>query len=96
MLKELPEEWKKSIIVPICKKGDKTDCTNYRGLPLLPSTYKILSKILLSRLTPYTEEIIGIMSVGFDITGQLLIMHYAFIKYLRKNGNTMKQCISYL
>ena len=25
---ELPEEWKESIIVPICKKGDKTYCSN--------------------------------------------------------------------
>jgi hypothetical protein len=25
---ELPEEWKESIIVPIYKKGDKTDCSN--------------------------------------------------------------------
>jgi len=29
---KLPEEWKESIIVPIHKKGDKTDCNNYRGL----------------------------------------------------------------
>jgi hypothetical protein len=48
---ELPEEWKESIIVPIHKKGDRTDCNNYRGISLLPTTYKILSKILLSRLT---------------------------------------------
>jgi len=32
----------------------------------------------------------------FDATGQLLIMYSAFVKYLIKNGNTMKQCISYL
>jgi hypothetical protein len=62
---ELPEEWKESVIVPIYKKGDKTDCSNYRGISLLPTTYKILSKILLSRLTPYAEEIIGVHQCGF-------------------------------
>jgi hypothetical protein len=55
----LPEEWKESIIAPIYKKGDKTDCSKYRGISLLSSTYKILSSILLSRLTPHAEEIIG-------------------------------------
>jgi hypothetical protein len=30
--KELPEDWKESIIVPIYKKGDKTDRSNYRGM----------------------------------------------------------------
>ena len=44
---KLPEEWKESIIVPIHKNGDKTDCNNYRGVTLLPTTYKILSNILL-------------------------------------------------
>ena len=38
---ELPEEWKESIIVPIRKKGDKTDCSNYRGISLLPTMYKV-------------------------------------------------------
>jgi hypothetical protein len=62
---ELPEQWKESIILPIYKKGDKTDCSNYRGISLLPTSYKILSNILLSRLTPYVDEIIGDHQCGF-------------------------------
>jgi hypothetical protein len=62
---ELPEEWKESDIVPMHKKGDKTGCNNYRSISLLPTTYKILSNILLSRLIPYAEKIIGDHQRGF-------------------------------
>jgi len=54
------------IIVPIHKKGDKTDCSNYRGISLLPTTQKILSNILLSRLIPYGREIIGDHQCGLQ------------------------------
>ena len=63
---ELPEEWKESVIVPIYKKGDETNCSNDRGISLLLTMYKILSNILLSRLTPYAEEIIGDHQCGFQ------------------------------
>jgi hypothetical protein len=36
-----------------------------RGISLLPTTYKILSNILLSRLIPYAEEVIGDHQCGF-------------------------------
>jgi hypothetical protein len=55
---ELPHQSKESIVVPIDKKGDKTDCSNYRGISLLSTSYKILSNILLARLTPYADEIV--------------------------------------
>jgi len=54
-----------SIIVPIYKNGNKRVCTNYRGISLLPTTYKISSNILLSRFTPYAEEIIWDRQCGF-------------------------------
>jgi len=62
---ELPEEWKESIIILVYKKGDKTDCSDYRSISLLPTMLKILSNILLSRLTPHAEEIIGVHQCGF-------------------------------
>jgi hypothetical protein len=56
---ELPDQWKESIFVPIYKKGNKTDCSNYHGMSLLSPSYKMLSNILLSRLSQYVDGIIG-------------------------------------
>jgi hypothetical protein len=38
-------------------EGDKTDCRNYRGISLLPNTYKILSNILPSKLNLFARKI---------------------------------------
>ena len=61
----MPEEWKESILLPIYKLGEKTDCSSYRGISILTTTYKPLSNTLLSKLTPYSEEIIGDRQCGF-------------------------------
>jgi hypothetical protein len=61
----LLDQRKESIIVPIYRKGDKTDCNNYRGISPLSTSYKILSNILLSRLSPYIDEVIGDHQRGF-------------------------------
>ena len=55
----------RSIVAPIYKKDDKIDCSNYRGISLLSTTYKLLSNIRLSRLIPFAEEIIGDHQCGF-------------------------------
>jgi hypothetical protein len=44
---ELPQHWKESLIVPLYK----IYCNNYRRISLLSTTYKIVSNILLARLT---------------------------------------------
>jgi len=62
----LPQQWKESTNVPIYRNSDTTDCSNYRGISLLSTTYKILSNILLSRLTPYAEEITADHQCGFQ------------------------------
>jgi len=62
---KLSETKKESILVPICKKGDKTNCSKCRGASLFPATFKILFNILLSSLTPYAEEIIRDHQCGY-------------------------------
>jgi hypothetical protein len=61
----------------------------------LPTTHKILFSILVSRLTTETK-LLGIISVDFAITNELLIRHSAFIRYWGKNGSIMGQYISCL
>jgi len=61
----LPQQWQQSIAVPVYRKGDNTDCSNYTAISLLTATYTIWSNILLSRLTAYAEESIGDHQCGF-------------------------------
>jgi hypothetical protein len=62
----------------------------------LPATYKVLPNILVSRLTPYVDEIIGDHQCDFNIIDKLLIRCFAFVRYWRKNGSVMRQYISHL
>jgi hypothetical protein len=90
---ELPHQWKESIVIPIHKKGDKTDCSNYRGISLLSTSYKILSNILLSRLIPYADELLGTTNAGFDVIGRLIRFSIP-VRYWRKSVSIMAQYIS--
>jgi sorting nexin-29 len=62
---KIPTDWNLSIICPIHKKGDIMECSNYRGVSLLNTAYKILSNILFTRISPFAENIIGNYHCGF-------------------------------
>ena len=52
----LPEEWKKGIIFPIYKDGDKRDPSNYRGITLLSIVGKGNAHIINERLMKWCEK----------------------------------------
>jgi hypothetical protein len=81
---ELPHQWKASVVIPIHKKGDKTKCSNYRGISLLPTSYNILSNILLSRLIPCAFEIIGDHQCGFRCNRSTTVQIFYISQILEK------------
>ena len=55
----IPEEWKETITVPMRKRGDRDWCQNYRGKALGNAAYKILLNIILGKIKPYIEKVMG-------------------------------------
>jgi sorting nexin-29 len=55
---QMPQEWSTAIICPLYKKGNKLECSNYRGISLLNVTYKILTNLLARYIEPYVEEVL--------------------------------------
>jgi hypothetical protein len=53
---KLPAVWTTAVVVSIFKKGDPTDCGNYRGISLIDSTLKVLLSILTTRLQTVLED----------------------------------------
>ena len=64
-LEEIPSDLRDALIVTIFKKGDKSDCGNYRGISLLSIAGKILARILATRLQPLSEEVLPESQCGF-------------------------------
>lgn len=53
---EIPEDWKKAVIVPLFKKGDKEEPKNYRGISLLSTAYKLYTEVIRKRLEKEVNE----------------------------------------
>src|SRR5687768_14511585 len=62
---ELPDQWLEGVILPLHKKGDKTECENYCGIALLNTAYKVFARVLFDRLNPRAESVIGDYQGGF-------------------------------
>ena len=55
---KLPQDLRDAVIITLYKnKGEKSDCSNYRGITLLSIAGKILARVLLNRLVPAVAEL---------------------------------------
>ena len=60
-----PRQWKRSVYIPLYKKGDPMLCSNYRTIALISHTSKILLKIIQKRLEPIMERALPVEQAGF-------------------------------
>jgi len=60
-----PSIWKESFIIPLLKKGNKSDISNYRGIAKLSSIPKLFEKIITCQLQHHCRSIISPCQHGF-------------------------------
>ena len=51
-----PQDWKRSVFIPIPKKGNAKECSNYYTIALISHASKIVLKILQARLQQYVNQ----------------------------------------
>ena len=51
-----PQDWKRSVFMPIPKKGNAKECSNYSTIALISHTSKVMLKILQARLQQYVNH----------------------------------------
>ena len=60
-----PQDWKRSVFIPIAKKGNAKECSNYRTIALISHTSKVMLKILQARLQQYVNHELPDVQAGF-------------------------------
>ena len=60
-----PQDWKKSVFIPIPKKGNAKECSNYRTIALILHASKVMLKILQARLQQYVNHELPDVPAGF-------------------------------
>ena len=60
-----PQDWKRSVFIPITKKGNAKECSNYRTIALISHASKVMFKILQARLQQYVNSELPDVQAGF-------------------------------
>ena len=62
-----PQDWKRSVFIPISKKGNAKKCSNYHTVALISHATKVMLKILQARLQQYMDHELPDVQAGFRI-----------------------------
>ena len=60
-----PQDWKRSVFIPILKRGNAKECSNYCTIALISHASKVMLKILQARLQQYVNHEFPDVQAGF-------------------------------
>ena len=90
-IQQWPRDWERSVFIPIPKKGNAKECSNYRTIALISHTSKVMLKTLQIRLQQYVNHELPDVQAGFrkgrGIRDQIANIHWIIEKAreFRKN-----------
>ena len=61
----IPSDWLNHLIVPLHKRGSRSECDNYRGIALLSIPSKVFTRVILNRIKPRAEALLRENQCGF-------------------------------
>ena len=64
-IQQWPQDWKRSVFIPIPKKGNAKECSNYRTIALISHASKVMFKILQARLQQHVNHELPDVQAGF-------------------------------
>ena len=60
-----PQDWKRAVFIPIPKKGNAKECSNYHTIALISHASKVMLKMLQARLQQYVNRELPDVQAGF-------------------------------
>ena len=91
-----PQYWKMSVFIPIPKRGNAKECSNYRTVALISHASKVMLKILQARLQQYVNRELPDVQAGFRKAEELEIKLPTSAGSLKKQESSRKTSISSL
>ena len=93
--KTWPDEWTRSLVIPLPKKGNPRKCQNYRTISLISHSSKVMLKIILNRLKNEAEEHLAEGQAGFrpgrSTVEQIFNCRIMMEKHLQYKKKTLSQ-----
>ena len=94
-IQQWPQDWKRSVFIPIPKKGNAKECSSYCTTALISHTSKVMLKILQARLQQYVNRELPDVQAGFR-KGRETRDQIANIRWTTENAREFQKNICFI